>query len=77
MAQVKAKKVVGHAARLEHLRRKIHKTRKELRDSKQVPAEVSDALLSASRQLAHAIDLLDQMAGEAARNELTGEDGGK
>lgn len=77
MTQVKAKKVVGHAARLEHLRRKVHKTRKELRDSKQAPAEVSDALLIAMKQLGYAIDLLDQMAGEAARTELTDGSGGK
>lgn len=65
----KAKKVVGHAARLEHLRRKLHKTRRELKGD--VPAEVIESIHVAMRQLSHAIDLLDLTAGQAARDELT------
>lgn len=71
MADAKSKKVVGHAARLEHLRRKLHKTRRELRGEKDVPAEALEAIQYAMRQLGHAIDLLDLTAGQAARDELT------
>lgn len=72
MGQVKAKKVVGQAARLEHLRRKIHKTQREMRGDKQTPAEVIEALHAAKSQLSHAIDILDLLAGQQARDELTG-----
>ncbi len=72
-AKKKSGRLAGHAARIEHSRRKLQKTRRALRDEKDVPAEVIEAIHVALGRLGEAIDLLDLSSGQAARDELTGE----
>ena len=67
---MKSKDIARQSARLEHLRRRLHRAKRELRG---MPAEIGDSLHLAMVQLSHAVEALDREAGAQQRRELGGE----
>ena len=69
MAAVTSREVARHSARLDGVRRKVHRTRSDLRG---LAPEARESLRLAEIQLRFAIEELDRLAGERARSELKG-----
>lgn len=65
---MRSRDIVRNSARLDHQARKLARVRRETRHIPEVRSMLDEAL----RQIAQAVQALDQHAGEHARRELKG-----